>query len=78
VLIAADIPGYRDVARDDLEAVLVPPDDVDALASALDLLLDDPARRERLRSAGLRRAAAFDWSAVARGMRAVYSRAVLP
>ena len=74
-LVATDIPGYRAVARHDREALLVPPDDVGALASAVGRLLDDLPTRERLRSAGLVRAASFDWSAVAARMREVYVRA---
>jgi glycosyltransferase involved in cell wall biosynthesis len=42
------------VGRD--AALLVPPDDVGALAGALDLLLEDPALRSRLASAARRRA----------------------
>jgi phosphatidylinositol alpha-mannosyltransferase len=75
-LVATDIPGYRAVARHDQEAMLVPPDDVEALASAVERLLDDRPTRERLRSAGLARAAMFDWSAVAARMREVYLQVV--
>jgi phosphatidylinositol alpha-mannosyltransferase len=75
-LVATDIPGYRAVARHDQEAMLVPPGDVGALASTVERLLDDRPTRERLRSAGLVRAATFDWSAVAARMRGVYLQAV--
>jgi len=76
VLVATDIPGYRAVARQGREAILVPPDDVASLAAAVGRLLDDAPARERLRDAGLARAAAFDWSVVAARMQDVYRRAV--
>jgi glycosyltransferase involved in cell wall biosynthesis len=45
-LIATDVPGCRDIARPDLNALLVPVDDVDALARAIDrLALDARLRR---------------------------------
>ena len=53
-------------------AVIVPPDDVAALASALASLLDDPARAQALVSAGRSRAASFSWADCARGMAALY------
>ena len=40
-MVASDIDGYRTVARDDVEALLVPPGDPDALRDALRGLLDD-------------------------------------
>ncbi len=65
------------VGRDGETAVLVPPDDPGALASALGALLDDPAARARLGSAGrarvLRR---FTWRVTAEGTAACY-RALL-
>jgi glycosyltransferase involved in cell wall biosynthesis len=45
--------------------LLVPPGDVDALASALVALRDDPARRAELVAAGRKQAAYFAWPEVA-------------
>lgn len=72
---ATDIPGYRAVARHDREALLVAPDDPEALAAAVGRLLDEPDLVTRLRAAGAVRAHAHDWSVVARRMRAIYGRA---
>jgi phosphatidyl-myo-inositol alpha-mannosyltransferase len=58
-VIASDIDGYRNVANDGVEAVLVPPGDPDALAAGLSQLLSDAAERQRLRIAGLHRAEHF-------------------
>src|SRR5262249_46827441 len=46
-VVASDIPGYREVVTDET-GTLVPPDDPEALARAIeDLLADEPARIER-------------------------------
>jgi glycosyltransferase involved in cell wall biosynthesis len=54
-------------------ARLVPPD-AEAFRDALAGLLGDAAERERLRAAGLERAARFSWKATARGVDAVLAR----
>jgi phosphatidylinositol alpha-mannosyltransferase len=41
-IVASDLPGYRNVARPDVDALLVPPGDADALAAALRRLLGEP------------------------------------
>ncbi len=47
-VLASDIPGYRDVVRDGLDGLLVPPGDALALAEALRGLALDPALRARM------------------------------
>src|SRR5919198_6512932 len=47
-VVCSDIGGYRDLVRDDHEGLLVPPRDPEALAEALGVLLDNPARRAAL------------------------------
>ena len=46
-IVATDVPGCRAIARPDLNALLVPVDDVQALADAIDRLALDPALRQR-------------------------------
>jgi phosphatidylinositol alpha-mannosyltransferase len=75
-IVATDIPGYRDVARHDREALLVAPDDEVALAAGIARLIDEPALAARLRSAGRARADEHDWQVVATRMRDVYRRAL--
>jgi phosphatidylinositol alpha-mannosyltransferase len=75
-LVAADLAGYRAVARDGREALLVPPDDPKALASAVARILDEPGLRSELIDAGRVRVAGFDWSEVAARTREVYVQAV--
>ena len=55
-LVLTDIRGCREVARHDREALLVPPRDPGALATAISRLAADPALRERLAGAARRRA----------------------
>ncbi|MGO8917778.1 MAG: glycosyltransferase family 4 protein [Stellaceae bacterium] len=50
-LIATDVPGCREIARDGVNALLVPPDDAAALAAALERLAGDDALRRRFGAA---------------------------
>lgn len=51
-LVATDVSGCREIARHEQNALLVPPDDVPALTTALARLIDDAALRERLGAQG--------------------------
>ena len=51
-LVAADVPGCREVVRPGTTGVLVPPHDVDGLAAAIASLAGDPALRAMLGRAG--------------------------
>lgn len=74
-LVAADLPAYRDVARHDREALLVPRGDATALAAAAARLLDETATASRLVAAGRERSAAFAWPRVAGQVRRVLAAA---
>jgi glycosyltransferase involved in cell wall biosynthesis len=54
-LIVTDVPGNRHFVRDGIEGLLVPPDDVGALSSALASLAGDPDRRCQMGQAARRR-----------------------
>jgi phosphatidylinositol alpha-mannosyltransferase len=58
-IVASDLPAYRKVTGDGRDALLVPPGDVDALAAALRLALQDRGLAERLAIAGEARAGGF-------------------
>jgi glycosyltransferase involved in cell wall biosynthesis len=62
----------KEIAGD--AALLVEPADVDSLRTALQVALEDAAVRNRLVSAGIRRAAEFDWKRAAQQTLAVYRR----
>ena len=50
-LVATDVPGCREIARDGVNALLAPPDDAAALAAALGRLADDAGLRRRFGAA---------------------------
>jgi phosphatidylinositol alpha-mannosyltransferase len=64
-VLASDIPGYRDVVRDGIDGLLVPPGDALALAEALRSLALDSELRERMALAARERAERFAWPHVA-------------
>ena len=53
-IVASDVPGCRVIARDGVNALLVPPDDPAALAEAIDKLARDPVLRQTFGAAGRR------------------------
>ena len=75
-IVATDIPGYREVVRDGVAGLLVPPRDPAALAEAVRRILLDPALAERLRRAGRLRAEAFAWETVGAQIERAYGDAL--
>ena len=51
-LVATDTPGCRDIAREGINALLVPPGDPDKLADAIERLAADAGLRRRFAAAG--------------------------
>jgi phosphatidylinositol alpha 1,6-mannosyltransferase len=74
--VASDIHGYKKVVQRNVSGLLVEPKDVDALCSALERLLTDPALRARLGEAGSRRAREFDWPHVTDQLLAFYDEVI--
>ena len=64
-IVASGLDGYRNVATNDVDALLVEPGDANALAGALRRVLDEPGLGERLQRAGSRRADDFSMTALA-------------
>ena len=64
-VVAGDIPGYANVARQGRDALLVPPGDARALGQALTTVLTDATERERLVESGLKRAEEFSMARLA-------------
>jgi phosphatidylinositol alpha-mannosyltransferase len=77
-IVASGIEGYRNVARADVDALLVPPGDVDALRDALRRVLDDETLRARLVASATERASEFSMAKLAERYLALYEQALVP
>jgi phosphatidylinositol alpha-mannosyltransferase len=75
-IVASDIPGYRHVARPDIDGLLVPPDDPAALARAVSRVLNDGALADRLVESGEQRAAEFSLERLAERYIELYADAL--
>lgn len=73
-IVASDLPGYRKVARPDLDAVLTPPGDPSALAQALTRVIADPAGAAGMVAAGRERAQEFSMDRLATLYLELYAR----
>jgi phosphatidylinositol alpha-mannosyltransferase len=73
-IVASGIDGYRNVATDEVDALLVEPGDVDALAGALKRVLTEPGLPAQLRKAGAHRAEDFSMTALAEHYADIYLR----
>lgn len=75
-VVASALDGYRNVATDDVDALLVPPGDPDALAEVLHRVLVDDDLARRLVAAGERRADDFAMSRLAAAYVSIYERLI--
>jgi phosphatidyl-myo-inositol alpha-mannosyltransferase len=71
-VVASAIPGYREVIRDDVDGLLVPPGDPEAVARAVGRLLGDADLSKRLSETGRKTARRYSWDTVAGEIEAVY------
>jgi phosphatidylinositol alpha-mannosyltransferase len=71
-VVASALPGYRNVATDGVDALLVAPGDPHALAGALTAVIDDADLASRLVAAGCRRADELAMSTLAGLYTAIY------
>ncbi len=77
-VVASAIEGYANVARADVDALLVPAGDVAALQHALRRVFDDPALRDRLVASGRARAEEFSMARLAERYLELYDHALVP
>ncbi|MBA3605038.1 MAG: glycosyltransferase family 4 protein, partial [Acidimicrobiia bacterium] len=75
-VVASALDGYRNVATDGVDAVLVEPGDAPALAAALTRVLEDDDLAARLRSNGERRAGDFSMATLAATYVGIYELVV--
>ena len=73
-VVASALDGYRNVATDGVDALLVPPGNVPALAGALERVLCEPALAATLVAKGSDRADEFSMSRLAAEYVAIYER----
>jgi phosphatidylinositol alpha-mannosyltransferase len=73
-IVCSDIVGFRDVVRNEHEALMVACGDPSGLAGALARVLDDPALRLRLSSEGRACVSRYGWPAVSDDIAAVYDK----
>jgi phosphatidylinositol alpha-mannosyltransferase len=73
-VVASSLDGYRNVATDGVDALLVEPGDVSALAAALKRVLGDAELAGSLIDSGNRRADEFAMSRLAEEYVAIYNR----
>ena len=50
--VTTDTPGCREIVQRGVNGLLVPPNDIDALAQAIKRLIDNPAERQKMGAAG--------------------------
>ncbi|MGQ9525961.1 MAG: glycosyltransferase family 4 protein [Armatimonadota bacterium] len=63
-VVSTNVGGIPYLLEDGVDALLVPPDDAEAMAQAVRRVLTDPGLAERLSRSGRTKVEAFDWSAV--------------
>jgi len=75
-IVASDITGYRSVVANGVEGLLAPPNDEQALASAIIDLLRDQELRAQMSAAGKCKAAQHDWDIIAQRVLAYYDQLI--
>ena len=75
-VVASDIHGYKRVVQRNVSGLLVEPRDPDALADAIERLIQDAELRGALGQAGAARAPEYDWDHVTRELVGVYENVI--
>src|SRR5262249_16785230 len=77
-IVATDIPGYREVIRADVDALVGPRNDAPSLAETVRRILESPALAARLRRSARDRVRHFDWERVTDAIEHTYRVATDP
>lgn len=75
-VIATNVGGIPDIVENDVNGILVPPEDVRALGQALIRMLGDAPLRARCAQAGIERSRSYDWQRIAERYAALYRECV--
>lgn len=73
-VVASNIEGFATMITNEIEGLLVPPRDDEALAAAILRLVDDKSFRFALQQAGQRQAAHYSWDNIAHRVLSYYER----
>ena len=71
-VVATAVGGFTDVLENERSALLIPPEDPGAIATAVLRLLSDPALSDRLRAGGAEYAASVSWDTIAEKTEAAF------
>jgi len=74
-IVATNVGGIPDIVKDEETGLLVPPNDSEAAALALERLCADEALRAQLSAQGIVHAETYDWKEIAEQYAAVYNAA---
>jgi phosphatidylinositol alpha-mannosyltransferase len=74
-VVASDLVGYRNVARPDVDAILTPPGDPEALGAGLEVALAGGLHVDRLVASAELRAASFSLESLAKRYLDIYGDA---
>jgi len=77
-IVASDLPSIREIVRDNLNALLVPPGDVTAMAHAIERLLADPSLADRLAHAARQEVPQYSWQRRAEQLEALFVEIIGP
>ncbi len=72
-VVSTNVGGIPYLVEDGVDGLLVPPDDADAMAAAVQKILNNPGLAETLSSNARQKAEGFDWSAVLPKWEALFS-----
>jgi len=75
-VVASDLPELRELVHEGASAILVPPNDAEAFASAILRLWDEPSLAEEMSKQNLSFASSESWSSVASSFERIYSELV--
>lgn len=75
-IIASNIGGIPDVVKDHENGLLVPPNDISALANAIIYLLKNKEKRIRMGLDGIQKAKAYSWKNIAKKTEDVYNAVI--
>ena len=74
-IVASNIEGFSSLVQDGAEGLLVPPKDEEALAKALQRLIEDPTLREQMGQCGKQTVEQYRWQRVAQRVVECYEQA---